>query len=216
MIKKSFWKNKKVLITGGAGFIGSFATEKLLNLGADITITTKSGRVENIQHVKNHISILKMNLENPNYAFKAVKGQEIIIHLASKVAGIQFNKDHPATMFSENITLTRNLLDAAVKNNTERFLITSSACVYSRNCTIPTPETEGFLDDPEPTNLGYGWSKRVAELMGRFYSQEYGLKVAIARPYNAYGPRDDFDPFTSHVIPGLIRRVFANENPLVV
>ena len=116
----------------------------------------------------------------------------------------------------DNIQIAKNLIEASLKNNVERFLVVSSACVYPRHCLIPTPEEEGFKDDPEPTNLGYGWAKRVMELMGRFYEMEYGMKVGIARPYNAYGPRDDFDPATSHVIPGIIRRVFEGENPLVV
>lgn len=83
-------------------------------------------------------------------------------------------------------------------------------------CTIPTPETEGFKDDPEPANFGYGWSKRVAEVQAKSYSQEYGMKIAIVRPYNMYGPRDHFDPNVSHVIPALIKRVFDGENPLTV
>jgi len=212
----NFWKNKKVLVTGGTGFIGSFVVERLLKNSADVSITTSSSHYENIDHIKGNIRIIKADLTNPLTAKKSARNQDIILHLASKVAGIQFNRDHPATMFSDNVTITRNILDAAVNNNIERILITSSACVYPRHCTVPTPETEGFIDDPEPTNLGYGWSKRVAELMGKFYAEEFKLKVAIARPYNTYGPKDNFDPQVSHVIPGLIKRVFQNENPLKI
>lgn len=215
-MKKSFWNGKKVLVAGGTGFVGSHLVEMLLGLGAKITVTTKSDNLENILKVKNEIRIIKTDLTKPLQAKKVTFDQEIVMNLASKVAGIQFNINHPATMFSDNIEIVNNLLNASVKNKVERFLVVSSACVYPRFCTIPTPETEGFLNDPEPTNLGYGWAKRVSELMARFYAQEYGLKIAIARPYNAYGPRDDFDPKTSHVIPGLIKRVFENENPLVV
>lgn len=213
---KSFWRNKKVLVTGGAGFIGSHLVEILLKKGARITITTKSNDLENIEPLMKDLTIVKADLTKYASALKATKGQEAVINLASKVAGIQFNVSHPATMFSDNILIAKNMVQASVVNNVERFLVVSSACVYPRFCTIPTPEKEGFLEDPEPTNLGYGWGKRVAELLGRFYSQEYGLKIAIARPYNAYGPRDDFNPQTSHVIPGLIKRVFDGENPLKV
>lgn len=213
---KDFWKNKKVLVTGGTGFVGSFVAEQLLNKGAIVTVTTKSGNAENVSEILDRIKILKLDLTDPNAAEEAVKDQEIVLHVASKIAGIQYNIDHPATMFGDTVVMAKNILEASHKNNVERVLITSSACVYPRFCTIPTPETEGFVDDPEPTNLGYGWAKRVCELMARFYAQEYGMKIAIARPYNCYGPKDDFDPATSHVIPGLIKRVFDGENPLNV
>jgi nucleoside-diphosphate-sugar epimerase len=101
-----------------------------------------------------------------------------------------------------------HVLEAARLASVERFLVTSSACVYPRQVTIPTPESEGFVGRPEPTNEGYGWAKRMAEFLGAAYAEEYGMAVGIARPYNCYGPRDDFDPETSHVIPALIRRIW--------
>lgn len=213
---KRFWQNKKVLVTGGAGFIGSFTTEQLLERGAKVSVITKSGNIRNIQQIKNKIKVIRADLVNPRNALMATKNMDVILHLASRVAGIEYNINHPATMFGDNVVMTKNILEAAVKNKVKRALVTSSACVYPRHCKIPTPETEGFKEDPEPTNLGYGWAKRVSELLGRFYAQEHGLKVAIVRPYNAYGPRDDFDPKTSHVIPALIKRVFDGESPLVV
>lgn len=211
-----FWKGKKVLVTGGSGFIGSFLAEQLLDLGASVTITHKSSDLSNVSKIKSEIEIIKSDLLDPNRAIKVTKNKDVVFNLASKVAGIQFNINHPATMFMDNIQIAKNLMESSLKNKVERFLVVSSACVYPRHCSIPTPETEGFLDDPEPTNLGYGWAKRVGELMGRFYQKEYGMKIGIARPYNAYGPRDDFNPQTSHVIPGIIKRVFENENPLRV
>lgn len=214
--QSSFWRNRKVLVTGGTGFIGSFVTEMLLKLGAKVTVTTLNNNLDNVISIKKDIKIIKADLTQFTNAVKVTKNQEVVLNLASKVAGIQYNINHPATMFSDNVQIIKNMLEASLKNSVERFLITSSACVYPRHCTIPTPEEEGFIDDPEPTNLGYGWGKRVAELLGRFYSMQYGMKIAIARPYNAYGPRDDFDPQTSHVIPGIIRRIFAGESPLVV
>jgi nucleoside-diphosphate-sugar epimerase len=108
------------------------------------------------------------------------------------------------------------MLEAVRKNDVERCLVVSSACVYPRDCQIPTPETEGFKDDPEPSNFGYGWAKRLAEVQARTYFEEYGMKIAIVRPYNTYGPRDHFDSQTNHVIPSLIRRVHEGENPLTV
>lgn len=216
MKQNSFWRDKKVLVTGGTGFIGSFVAELLLQLGSKVTVTTLSGNLNNISKIKKDIKIIKADLTQLPDAVKVTKKQEIVLNLASNVAGIQYNINHPVDMFSDGIQITKNMLEASKKNDVERFLITSSACVYPRYCKIPTPETEGFIDDPEPTNLGYGWGKRVAELFGRFYNMQYGTKIAIARPYNTYGPRDDFNPQTSHVIPGLIKRVFDDESPLIV
>lgn len=213
---KTFWQGKKVLVTGGTGFIGSFVCELLLQKGAIVTTTTKSNNLKNIAHIKKDLKIQKADLTDLDQAIKVTKNKDTVLNLASKVAGIQFNINHPATMFSENVKIAQNVANSSSKNNVERLLIVSSACVYPRNCTIPTPETEGFLNDPEPTNLGYGWAKRTEELIARFYNLEHGLKVAIARPYNAYGPRDNFDPEISHVIPGLIKRVMDGENPLTV
>lgn len=212
----NFWKGKKVLVTGGAGFVGSFVTEQLLRKGAIVTIVVRGSNTQNVLGIKKDIKIVKADLSLPDEALKASKRSQVVLHLAAKVAGIDYNINHPATMFSENIILTRNVLEAAVKNGVERVLLTSSACVYPRHATIPTKESEGFVDDPEPTNLGYGWAKRVVELMGRFYNQEYGLKVGIGRPYNTYGPRDNFDPATSHVIPAMIKRLYDGEDPFVV
>lgn len=212
----NFWKNKKVLVTGGAGFIGSYVSEQLLKKGAKVAITTRSGNLINVSPIINKIKVIMADLTKLESAINATKGFDIVLNLASKVAGIQFNINHPATMFKDNFQIAQNITEASLINKVERLMLTSSACVYARNCTIPTPEEEGFLDDPEPTNLGYGWAKRAEELIGRFYHQEYGMKIALPRPYNAYGPRDDFNPETSHVIPGIIKRIFDGENPLVV
>ncbi len=211
-----FWKTKKVLVTGGTGFIGSFVCEQLIDFGADVTATHRTSNLDNVRHIKKSLRTKKVDLSNSAEAMRVTRKMDVVLNLASRVAGIQYNINHPVEMFSENVTIARNVIEASWRNGVGRYLVVSSACVYPRFASVPTKESEGFLDDPEPTNLGYGWSKRVAELLGRFYFEEYGFKVAIARPYNAYGPRDDFNPETSHVIPGLIKRVFEGENPLVV
>jgi len=212
----NFWKGKKVLVTGGTGFIGSYVCELLLNYGADITTISKSGKYDNLAHIVKEIKIIRADLRDFERTVELTKKQEIILNLASKVAGIHFNLYHPVEMFYENVAIARNVLEAACRNGAERFLAVSSACVYSRKAKIPNVEPDGFNDDPEPSNLGYGWSKRVNELLGRFYTQEYGMKIAIVRPFNAYGPRDNFDLESSHVIPGLITRIYSGENPLAV
>lgn len=213
---KNFWFNKKVLVTGGTGFVGSHVAEVLLGKGARVTVTCHSQNPANVKHLEKDLEIISADLTKFNDAVKATKNKNIVLNLAAKVAGIQYNLLHPAEMFSQNILIAQNMMAAALKNNVERFLVVSSACVYPRYATQPTPESEGFEKDPEPTNIGYGWAKRTAELLGRFYASEYKMKVAIVRPFNAYGPRDNFDPSTSHVIPGIIKRVFDGENPLKV
>lgn len=215
--ENNFWNGKRVLVTGGNGFIGSHLVEMLVSSGAHVRVPyTNASRLENLQTVKSQIELLPADLFDFKNCVKACQDQEIILNLAARVAGIEFNRLYPATMLRDNMTLQQNMLEAAHQANVERFLVVSSACVYPNTARIPTPEDDGFKDEPEPTNSGYGWSKRFAELMGEKYAQEFGMKIAIARPFNSYGPRDNFDPKTSHVIPALIRRVESGENPLVV
>ncbi len=216
----NFWQGKRVLVTGGAGFIGSHVVEMLVEAGATVRVTTSHALSEtgrrNLATVFDQIEVVTAELRNLGDALRATEGQKYVINAAAKVAGVHWNMNHPATMFYDNMQIGMNVLEAARQNGCERFLVVSSACVYPRYCTIPTPESEGFKDEPEPTNVGYGWAKRMSEFLGQAYHQEYGMAVAIARPYNAYGPRDNFDPERSHVVPGIIQRLFAGENPFHV
>ncbi len=214
----SFWRNKKVLVTGGAGFIGSHLVERLVAEGAKVRVADnlENGSLKNLARVKDRIEFIKNDLHFLKDCLEASQDQEIVLNLGAKVGGIEFNRKHLGTMFRDNVLISTHMLEAARLNKVERFLVVSSACVYPRYCTIPTPEEEGFKDVPEPTNEGYGWAKRMAEVQARAYSQEFGMKIAIVRPYNTYGPRDHFDPEKSHVIPALIKRVFDGEDPLTV
>ena len=214
----SFWKDKKVLVAGGAGFVGSFVTEQLIQQEAKVTVVDNlsNGSPKNLGSVADDVRIVRHDLRNLEQCEQAVEGQDIVINMAARVAGVEFNSTHPATMFWDNVLLDLNLLEAARRARVDRFEVVSSACVYRRDCLVPTREEEGFIDHPEPSNFGYGWSKRVAEVQAMAYAQEHGMKVGIVRPYNAYGPRDHFNPEISHVIPALISRVFSGEDPMVV
>ena len=202
----NFYKDKNVLVTGGNGFIGSFVVERLLKDGANVSIASRTQK-KFLTHVENDIKFVKCDLLNKNDALNACKDQDFVFHLASRVAGIGYNIEHSGTMMTENSIMSLNMLDAARESNVERYQYVSSTCVYPREASIPTPEGEGMLGDPEPSNLGYGWAKRVGELQAKMHAKEFGMKVSIIRPMNAYGPRDDFDPETSHVIPALIRKI---------
>lgn len=214
----TFWEEKNVLVTGGAGFIGSHVVEMLIEKKANVTVVDnfENGSLNNLRSSKEEIKIIKGDLTDPKVCINASKNKDIVLNIAAKVGGIEYNRKHPGTMFTANILINTQMLEAARKNNVDRCLCVSSACVYPRYCTIPTPESEGFKDIPEETNLGYGWAKRMSEVQAQCYAEEYGMKIAIVRPYNSYGPRDHFDPEKSHVIPAIIKRIFDGENPLVV
>lgn len=213
-----FWYKKRVLITGGAGFIGSHVAEKLVTKGAVVSVIDNltSGSLKNLSGLEKKINFINGNCANLKEAEKACRNQEVVMNLAAKVGGIEYNRTHQATMFRDNLPIETTMIEAARRMGVERFLVISSACVYPHNCSVPTPESEGFLDEPETTNGGYGWAKRMSEIAGKYYAEEFGMKVGIVRPYNCYGPRDHFDPNKSHVIPALIKRVFDGENPVKV
>jgi GDP-L-fucose synthase len=216
----SFWDGKRVLVTGGAGFIGSHVVEELFRRGPRVRVTiadvASRKRKQNLGKLADEVRFVKGDLTTLPDCERACKGQDVVINIAARVAGVRFNSQHNATMFRENALIATNMIEAARRRAVERFVVVSTACVYPRHCTIPTPESEGFADSPDPANEGYGWAKRMAEYLGKAYSQEFGMKVAIARPYNAYGPRDHFESEDSHVIAALIRRIAGGEDPVLV
>lgn len=212
----NFFQNKLVLVTGGPGFIGSHLVESLVKLKAKVTVPSRQPHPGFLAPVLSKINLLNGDLKNPHFTDKILLDQDYVFHLAAHVGGIHYNKAHPATLLHENLLPTVNLLHSAREKKIKKILLVSSACVYPRFCTIPTPESEGFKDEPEPTNYGYGWSKRFAEVLAKTYYHEFKLPVVIVRPYNAYGPRDNFDPAQSHVIPALVKRICDGEDPFVV
>ena len=212
------WKNKKVIVTGGAGFIGSHVVDLLVKKGSKVTVidNLQNGSLKNLKLVRQHIKIVKADCRDLDSIKMYFKGIDSVFNIAARVGGIEYNRTHQATMLRDNLQIATTVTEAAKLGDVDRMLAVSSACVYPRECSVPTPESEGFVGEPEPTNGGYGWAKRMSELLAKYYVEEFGMKIGIVRPYNCYGPRDHVDPATSHVIPALIKRVYDGENPINV
>jgi len=206
----NFYCGRSVCVTGGSGFIGSHVVEQLIKLDARPVVSTRRAQPPFLAHLGSKVEIRRGDLAEPGVAEAAVAGTSVVLNLAGSVGGISYNAAHPATVFQANMRGFLNIIEAASNAGVERFLVTSSACIYPGDCTVPTPETESLTDGPEPTNAGYGWAKRMEEYLSRAYAEERRLKVAIARPYNAYGPRDNFNPESSHVLPALILKAFES------
>jgi nucleoside-diphosphate-sugar epimerase len=214
----AYYRNRSVLVTGGAGFAGSHLVESLVHLGARVRVPVReSTSREFLSGVIDDIEIIEADLFEADDAKRAVRGQDLVLHLAAaKGGGIAHSMQHHGSLFRSNMLSAIQVLDAVRDASVERLVVVSSACVYPRTSQAPTPEEDGSRDAPEPSNAGYGWSKRMIEFLSRAYAEEYGINVGIVRPFNLYGPRDDFFRPSNHVIPGIVTRLFNGEKPLVV
>lgn len=213
---KGFWNNKNVLVAGGAGFIGSYLVDLLVEQGANVTVADNlsRGRLENLSAVTDQISFHNMDLRHLGQCEKACCDQDVVMSLAAPAFGIKYSMAHHGQMLTDVTRISFNLLDAARRQNVPRFLVVSSSCVYPDDAGVPTKEDEALRGAPETVNIGYGWGKRMVELQGQYYAREYGMAVAIARPFNAYGPRESFDLNKGHVIPTLIQKVINGNDPV--
>lgn len=190
-----FWANKKVLVTGGAGFFGSFIVDKL--------IKERGVKPENIRVPRSkEIDLIKW--EN---CVKAVADMDIVIHLAGKVGGIGFNKKYPATLFYDNAIMGIQVMEAARQEGVQKFVAVGTACAYPKFTPVPFKEEDLWNGYPEETNAPYGIAKRFLLVQAQAYREQYGFNAIYLLPVNLYGPRDNFDPERSHVIPALIKKM---------
>jgi nucleoside-diphosphate-sugar epimerase len=206
------------LVTGGAGLIGSYLVEHLVREGAQVRVADNlgSGSLKNLSSCLRSIDFLKLDLQDAVACRRAVEGMDTVFDLAARTVGIGYSSQHHGEMFYDSMTISMNTLEAARQAGIRHYLFASSSCVYPDGSHIPTPEEDADRNLPESANSGYGWAKRMFELMATFYAQEYGMKVAIVRLVNAYGPRYHWDQEEPHVIPALIQRLLRGENPLLI
>lgn len=185
--------NSKILLTGGAGFLGRYVQQELLNAGA---------RNEHIfiPRSKNY------DLRKPGVCTQVVRDQDIVIHLAATVGGIGFNREYPGELFYNNAVMGIQLMEAARKAGVKKFVTIGTVCSYPKHTVVPFREEDLWSGYPEETNAPYGIAKKALLVQGQAYRDQYGFNAIYLIPVNLYGPGDNFDPQSSHVIPALIRR----------
>lgn len=197
------------VVTGGAGLIGSHLVKALVAKRDDVIVVDnfERGNKDNLKDVK--CKIVRHSITTPSGAESALRGNEVddVYHLAAKLGGVEYVKEHPAECFTPNILMNTNLLEAARKFDVKRLLFTSTACVYpvERQLVPDAPTLKESDITPISPESGYGWAKYVGEKLCEAYREEYGMNIAIVRMFNVYGPGEDMGP-NSHVIPMLIRK----------
>jgi len=189
----TFWEGKKILITGGAGFFGSQVVHQLLEKGV---------LRENILIPRSQ----KVDLRQWENCRKVVKDCDIVIHLAAKVGGIGFNQNYPAQLFYDNAIMGIQMIEAARQEEVEKCVVIGTICAYPKFTPVPFREENLWNGYPEETNAPYGLAKKMLLVQSQAYRQQYGFNSIFLLPVNLYGPGDNFDPQTSHVIPALIKK----------
>jgi GDP-L-fucose synthase len=188
-----FWRDKKVCVTGGAGFLGSFVTEKLRQRGAKEIFVP---RVENYDLVK--LDDVQRMLDDSQ--------PDLIIHLAALAGGIGANRARPADFFYINLMMGVQLMHQAYQRGVDKFVAIGTICAYPKFTPLPFKEENLWEGYPEETNAPYGLAKKMLLVQAQAYRDQYDFNAIYLLPVNLYGPRDNFDLKTSHVIPALIRK----------
>ena len=193
-------KNKKILVTGGNGFLGKNVVKNLENLGInDIIIPSSSD----------------YDLRNMINCKKVVDGIDVVFHLAAHVGGIGLNREKPGELFFDNLMMGTQLLHESKMANVEKFIALGTVCSYPKFTQIPFSEDDIWNGYPEEPNAPYGLAKKMLLVQSKAYREQYNFRSIVVIPTNLYGPDDNFDPSSSHVIPALILKIFhAKKNNL--
>ena len=190
-----FWENKRVLITGGTGFLGSYVVEKLKKRGCKNIFAPRSRDYDLID-----IKAIKR-------LYRDAK-PDIVIHLAAVVGGIGANQANPGKFFYNNIMMGIQMMEQGRQLGVEKFVALGTICCYPKFTPVPFKEENLWNGYPEETNAPYGLAKKTLLVQSQAYRQQYGFNSIFLMPVNFYGPRDNFDPESSHVIPAIIKKCF--------
>ncbi len=191
--RREFWGRRRVIVTGGAGFLGSHVVEELERLGCGQIHVPRSATCD----LRDPAQIRAMLAAHP---------ADMIIHLAAVVGGIGANMAHPGRFFYDNLTMGVHLMEEARRAGVAKFVGIGTICAYPKHTAVPFREEELWNGYPEETNAPYGLAKKMLLVQGQAYRREYGFGAIYLLPVNLYGPRDNFDPASSHVIPALVRK----------
>src|SRR5688572_15584446 len=196
---ENFWQGKRVIVTGGGGFLGSFVIEKLKQRGAtDIFIPRmRQYDLTDRDAIRRLLKDTLAGIDPKNM---------VIIHLAAHVGGIGANREHPAEFFYDNLMMGVELMHQAWQNNVGKFTAIGTVCAYPKFTPVPFKEEDIWSGYPEETNAPYGLAKKMLLVQSQSYREQYGFNSIYLLPVNLYGPRDNFNPASSHVIPALIRK----------
>jgi GDP-L-fucose synthase len=189
----SFWPDKRVVVTGGAGFLGSFVVEQLRAKGCRQVIVPRSRDYDLV------------NMEDVHRLY-AEATPDILIHLAARVGGIGANQANPGRFFYDNLMMGAQLIEEGRQQRLQKFVAIGTICAYPKFAPVPFNEDDLWTGYPEETNAPYGLAKKMMLVQSQAYRQQYGFNSIVLLPVNLYGPRDNFDLATSHVIPALIRK----------
>lgn len=190
---REFWHNKSVLVTGGSGFLGSQVVKQLSDIGCKEVFVPRSLEYDLTQME----AVRRLYTDSmPN----------IVIHLAAKVGGIGANRENPGKFFYDNLMMGTQLIEVGRQVNLEKFVCLGTVCAYPKFTPVPFQEDELWNGYPEETNAPYGIAKKALLVQLQAYRQQYGFNGIYLLPTNLYGPGDNFDPASSHVIPALIKK----------
>lgn len=189
-----FWASKQVVVTGGGGFLGSYVVEKLRKRGCPQIFVPRRGDFD----LREKDAVVRL--------FQQTK-PDMVIHLAAVVGGIGANRKYPGRFFYDNSIMGIQLLEYARRFNVNKFVCVGTICAYPKFTPVPFNEHDLWNGYPEETNAPYGLAKKMLLVQAQAYRQEYGFNAIYLLPVNLYGPRDNFDPESSHVIPALISKM---------